>query len=134
MAETLAGAWTGVYFYPHHPEHNPHDSWPPTPFTADLAEHEGKLSGRTREPDRERGDGVVLASIAGRRRGAAVVFTKTPDGRRDAIVYVGQLAAGGDRVEGEWHIHNDWSGTFRMDRVRKPAPAVTIADAAGIKI
>ena len=133
MAETLAGGWTGIYFYPHHPEHNPDDSRPPTPFTADLTEREGKLSGRTSEPDLEAGDGVVLASIAGRRRGTAVVFTKTPDGGRDAIVYIGQVAPDGDRVEGEWHIPNDWSGTFRMDRISGRAPAVVVADAILVK-
>ncbi len=116
MTESVAGSWTGIYFYPEdHPE-NPDDLWPPTAFVAELIDQGGVVTGVVREPDMLCHGPDRTAEIEGMRTGDAVVFTKTPTDGADQIEYAGALIDEGRRIDGRWHIAGDWSGRFRMDR------------------
>lgn len=114
----LTGPWAGVYFYPVHAEWNPDDSMAPTPFKAEIADVDGQISGTTVEPDLVYGPGYpdVCATIEGHREGLTLFFTKFPEGRLHTIDYVGDVAADGNSISGQWIIHGDWSGVFRMQR------------------
>ena len=114
----LTGPWTGVYFYPVHAEWNPDDSMAPTPFKAEVVDLEGHITGTTGEPDLNSGPGYpdIRAVIEGHREGLTLFFTKFPEGRIHTIDYVGDIAADGDSISGQWIIHGDWSGVFRMQR------------------
>ena len=115
----LSGRWTGVYFYPADPEWNANDNMPATPFTAELVDRDGRLTGTTVEPDLTgpKGAPPIEATLEGERLGARVGFTKVPGGRQThTIDYHGEVSADGDGIEGVWIIHGDWSGAFRMQR------------------
>ncbi|WGM31287.1 hypothetical protein [Brevundimonas sp. NIBR11] len=116
MSETVAGSWTGIYFYPEDHPDNPDDLWPPTAFVAELIDRAGVLTGWVREPDMLYDGPERTAEIEGERIGDSVVFTKTPTDGADQIEYAGALIDDGRRIEGRWHIVGDWSGRFRMDR------------------
>ncbi|MBU1345462.1 MAG: hypothetical protein KKA16_00760 [Alphaproteobacteria bacterium] len=133
MSETVAGAWTGIYFYPDDHPANPHDLWPPTPFVAELVDQGGVISGKVLEPDTLSGGPERSAEIAGMRNGDAVAFTKTPNDGADQIEYIGALIDQGRRIEGQWHIAGDWSGRFRMDRADPIRPAEAVEHARDIK-
>lgn len=131
VSEPVAGAWTGVYFYPDdHPE-NADGFWQPTPFVADLVDRNGVISGRITEPGVLWGGGERGAAVAGSRSGDSLAFTKSPDDGADQIEYAGTISHDGGRIEGQWHIIGDWSGHFRMDRraPKKPAEGVTASRA-----
>lgn len=116
----LTGRWTGIYFYPIHPEWNPGDELPPTPFTAELVDAGGLITGSTLEPDvlSEAGAPPIPAVLEGHHEGWVLTFTKFPDGggQVHTIDYVGDIAPDGNSVEGRWIIHGEWSGVFRMQR------------------
>ncbi len=112
----LGGHWHGFYNMP--------DSGPPTPFEAELRDTGGLLSGETSEEgDTPDCYGMILRGVIdGHRSGARVSFTKRYDylPRADyAILYEGNLAPGGDEIEGRWTIPGVWSGSFLMVRARK---------------
>lgn len=117
----LSGRWTGVYFYPTDPMANPLDALPPTPFSAELTDREGMVVGRTEEPDLFSGSPdspSIRATLEGHHHGGVLTFTKFPE-YADAlhtIDYVGAISADGNSIEGDWIIHGDWSGRFRMQR------------------
>lgn len=51
MTESLAGSWTGIYFYPEDHPDNADDLWPPTAFVAELIDRSGVITGWAGEPD-----------------------------------------------------------------------------------
>ncbi|MDQ8029599.1 MAG: hypothetical protein REJ23_12810 [Brevundimonas sp.] len=116
----LTGRWTGIYFYPLDAEWNPDDDLPPTPFTAELTDAGGSVTGTTTEPDTLNGAGQpdIPAILDGRHDGEVLTFTKFPEGggHDDPIEYTGLISEDGDSIAGSWSIHDDWSGTFRMQR------------------
>jgi hypothetical protein len=116
----LTGRWTGVYFYPVHPDWNPDDALPPTAFTADLIDVAGRVTGSTLEPDTSGlpDAPAIPATLEGDHFNGELVFTKFPDGggQLHSIDYVGTIAADGNQIAGQWIIHGEWSGTFRMQR------------------
>lgn len=120
MGETnLTGRWTGVYFYPPDPIANPFDDMAPTPFTAQLLDVAGHVTGQTVEPDLLSGPGApdIHATLEGDRSGSTLTFTKFPDGwQTHTIDYIGRISADGATISGDWIIHGDWSGAFRMQR------------------
>jgi len=119
-AEDLSGRWTGVYFYPVDPEWNPDDDMPPTPFTADLEDVGGRVTGTTLEPDvlGPSGSPPIPATIEGERIGLRLDFTKFPDGggQTHSIDYHGDISVDGHVISGTWVIHGEWSGAFQMQR------------------
>lgn len=126
----LTGRWTGVYFYPDDHPWNANDDYPPTPFTAELVDDAGAISGSTLEPDltgpTPRAD--IRASLEGSHAGGELRFVKYPDSpRQDPIHYTGVIAPDGNSISGQWVIPGNWSGTFRMQR--KPAPAAAALEA-----
>lgn len=133
----LTGRWTGVYFYPLDAEFNPHDDLPPTPFTAELTDRGGTVTGTTCEPDTLDGPDQpdIPAILEGRHDGEVLTFTKFPEGggHDDPIDYTGLISDDGDTVTGRWSIHGDWSGTFRMQRrvVSETVSQVETAQAKG---
>jgi len=116
----LTGRWTGVYFYPVHPEWNPDDDLPPTPFAAKLLDAAGLVSGSTVEPDvlGEPDAPPIPATLEGHHFDGELIFTKFPDGggQMHSIDYIGSISADGNSVSGQWIIHGEWSGTFQMQR------------------
>lgn len=129
----LTGRWTGIYFYPDDSAWNANDNYPPTPFTTELVDDHGVISGSTLEPDLTGPvpGGEVRALIEGSRAGAEVRFTKYPDSpRKSPIHYAGVVSSDGNAVSGEWVIPGNWSGTFRMQRRVAPATAEVEATAS----
>jgi len=114
----LSGRWTGVYFYPVDAELNPDDDMPPTPFEALLEDADGLVTGRTTEPDYLSGRDApaVTATLEGHHDQGVLTFTKSPEGALHTIDYVGRISNDGNTIAGDWFIHGDWSGRFRMDR------------------
>ena len=123
----LTGRWTGVYFYPVDPELNPEDDLPPTPFTAELRDVGGHVTGTTLEPDvfGAPDDPPIPATLDGHRLDGQLTFTKFPDGggQVHSIDYVGSITGDGNSISGQWIIHGEWSGTFRMQRKVAPVAA-----------
>ena len=122
----LTGRWTGIYFYPAGGAWNANDDYPPTPFTAELVDDHGVVSGSTLEPDMF---GLAIgneirATVEGHRSAGQLRFTKYPDTpRQSPIHYTGTISPGGNSISGQWVIPGDWSGTFRMQRKLAPAGA-----------
>lgn len=115
----LTGRWTGVYFYPVHPEWNPDDDLPPVPFTAELQDVAGLVTGTTLEPDDFEPDAPPIpATLEGHHFDGELTFTKFPDGggQIHSIDYIGTISTDGNSVGGRWIIHGEWSGTFQMQR------------------
>ena len=115
----LTGRWTGVYFYPVHPEWNPEDDLPPVPFTAELQDAAGLVTGTTLEPDDFEPDArPIPATLEGHHFDDELIFTKFPDGggQIHSIDYIGTISADANSVGGRWIIHGEWSGTFQMQR------------------
>ena len=130
----LSGRWTGVYFYPVDPQWNPDDALPPTPFSALLLDAGGLVTRTTIEPDLFSGEGApdIRATLEGHHDGSTLFFTKFPDGwQTHTIDYHGTVDAGGDSISGDWIIHGEWSGLFRMQRsVAASVRAATLTAAA----
>lgn len=123
----LTGRWTGVYFYPVDPELNPDDDLPPTPFTAELRDGGGHVTGTTLEPDVFGAPDAppIPATLEGSRLDGHLTFTKFPNGggQVHSIDYIGSISGDGNSVSGQWIIHGEWSGTFRMQRKVAPVSA-----------
>jgi len=117
----LTGRWTGIYFYPVDDRYNANDNLPATPFTADLTEAAGQITGATLETAVGGGIGRQIAGVVeGLHAGDELTFTKYPDNSDHVIRYTGSVSADGDSISGVWSIPDSWSGAFRMQR--KPAP------------
>ena len=116
----LTGLWTGVYFYPIDPDWNANDNLPATPFTAELADVGGMVTGSTLEPDvlGDSGAPPIPATLEGHHFDGELTFTKFPagGGQIHTIDYIGTIAADGNSISGRWIIHGEWSGTFEMQR------------------
>ena len=130
----LTGRWTGVYFYPVDPEWNPDDDLPPTPFTAELQDVGGLVTGTTLEPDVFGGaaEPPISSTLDGHRLDGQLTFTKFPNGggHVHSIDYIGSISGDGNSVSGQWIIHGEWSGTFHMQREITPVSASREVDAA----
>ena len=130
----LTGRWTGVYFYPVDPELNPEDDLPPTPFTAELRDAGGHVTGTTLEPDVFGAPDAppIPATLEGHRLDGQLTFTKFPDGggQVHSIDYIGSISGDGNSISGQWIIHGEWSGTFRMQRKVAPISAARRVDTA----
>jgi len=116
----LTGRWTGVYFYPVDPEWNANDNLPATPYSAELADVGGMVTGSTLEPDLL-GDPdapPIPATVEGHHFDGELTFTKFPDGggQLHTIDYIGAISPDGNSISGRWIIHGEWSGTFTMQR------------------
>ena len=129
----LTGRWTGVYFYPLDPVHNPFDDCPPTPFLAELSDVAGTVTGTTSEPDVMYDASVIIPSVIdGSHDGSTLRFVKFSEAREgfeDAINYDGAISKDGLTIDGGWSIPGGWSGTFRMQR-QSGAAASREAEAA----
>ena len=128
----LTGRWTGVYFYPTDPVQNPFDDCPPTPFTAELRDMAGIVTGTTSEPDVMYGNADIPSVIDGSHDGSTLRFVKFSEAREgfeDAINYGGAISKDGLTIDGGWSIPGGWSGTFRMQR-QSGAAASREAEAA----
>ena len=123
----LTGRWTGIYFYPVDPAWNANDNLPATPFTAELTDLAGSVTGTTTEPDNlgPPGSPPIPATLEGHHLNGELTFTKFPDGggQTHSIDYIGTISGDGNSVSGRWIIHGDWSGTFQMQR--KVTPVAT---------
>jgi hypothetical protein len=110
---TLTGAWSGAYRYPG-------DASPETVFNAQLEEVGGAFVGSTQEPNTfsQSLATVLIAEIEGVRVGSAVTFSKfyNDAGIRHAVRYEGAADEALTRIEGQWSIPGQWSGTFFMTR------------------
>jgi hypothetical protein len=119
-AVDLTGRWTGIYFYPAASIYNPFDSFPPTPFDAELTQVGARVSGRTLEPDVLGGAAApdIPAVLEGHFVDGVLVFTKFSEGggHVDPILYEGVVSGDGNEIAGTWTIKDDWSGSFRMQR------------------
>ncbi len=108
----LSGQWTGSYAYP--------GSIDPVPFTAELRDDGGRLSGLIHECGSGLGSlAAQTATLAGLHNGASVTFTKIYDSHDELlqpIEYRGDLDADGCEISGTWTIVGDWSGPFVMAR------------------
>jgi hypothetical protein len=119
----LSGRWSGVYFYPVHPEMNPLDDAPPTPFECVLLDSGGQITGTTSELDMfEPEMPSIEATLEGHNLGGQLTFTKTPDPLRQThtIDYLGTISGDGNVIDGRWIIYGTWEGTFRMERRTTP--------------
>jgi hypothetical protein len=110
---SLAGPWSGIYHYPF--------GWGSNAFLLSLDESGSVISGLIEEPDALAifGGGVVYATFSGQRTGGSIVFEKVyedPPEQQPAITYAGSVNADETRIEGEWIIHGEISGTFVMQR------------------
>lgn len=109
---SITGIWVGEFAYPD-------GLGPRTPFTAQIDDLEGTLSGFTLEPNLIGTSSEELgAMIQGFRQGAAVDFVKTYDGLSDAahsVDYVGHLSEDGLMIRGVWSFEA-FDGTFEMQR------------------
>ncbi|GAA0654042.1 hypothetical protein [Brevundimonas lenta] len=123
----LSGRWTGVYFYPFDPIENPFDDLPPVPFTAELSDVAGAVSGTAAEPDLLYDAAAVIPSIIdGWHDGRTlrfVKFSEAAEGFEHPIHYDGAISSDGLSVDGHWSIPSAWSGTFQMQRRAAPAAA-----------
>ncbi|MEA1072431.1 hypothetical protein [Sphingomonas sp. LY160] len=113
-AADLSGCWTGSYAYPGQME--------PVPFTVELRDDGGRLSGLCQEDGIGFGrTGTMTATLSGTRSGTGVSFTKIYDAHDELIepvTYDGLVQDDGHEIGGEWHIVGQWSGPFVMTRPR----------------
>ena len=125
----LTGEWSGIYSYPR---------WlPPNTFEASIRDAGGVISGVIRQPGEIiEAPGIVQHSvIEGNRSGGLVRWVKIYDDLDRATPhYAGRILAGGDEIEGEWHIPGDWSGTFMMMRRRSDEAQAERKVDAGIEV
>ena len=124
MTTGLSGAWSGSYIYP--------GSLDPVPFTVDLRDSGGALSGIVTEPAPPyMGGGEVQAVITGVRSGPAVRFTKVYDSLeyfQNPVRYEGLLDDEECEISGEWHIAANWSGGFVMTRPKPERASVEVEE------
>lgn len=107
----LSGEWRGIFNYPR--------LLPPGQFDAELRDHDGLISGLTREVHYDGSGALLHATLEGRRDGSQVAFRKTYDDYDDeyrTVRYEGQIDPSGDEITGHWMVPGAWSGTFLMIR------------------
>lgn len=121
--ENLSGEWHGTYRYPR-------GGGPDTPFLAVIDDRNGQLSGTIIEPNEFRPE-TARATLAGRRFGTSVDFTKTYQGAgpeyATPVDYVGSTSADGCRIAGVWSLL-EWDGTFEMFRDVADEPDVEVSE------
>lgn len=111
----LSGSWTGSFAYP--------GQMSAVPFSLELRDHGGQLSGVCDEPAPPAlGGGRATSLIEGRRSGSQVRFAKVYDDVahfRHRVDYRGTLDPDECEISGTWSIEGDWSGPFVMTRPRR---------------
>lgn len=112
----LTGDWLGTYAYPR--------DFEPVSFEANLIEFDGIVTGTTSEFT-NLGTGtrrVLVGHLDGERTGDAVrfakIYTGIADGELSEILYDGIVYDDATRIEGSWSIPGNWSGTFKMTRLK----------------
>ena len=78
------------------------------------------------------GEPPIPATLDGHRLDGQLSLTKFPQGggQVHSIDYIGSISGDGNSVSGQWIIHGEWSGTFRMQRKITPVSASRNMDAA----
>ena len=107
----LTGSWNGSFTYP--------DCLHPVPFTIEIRDIGGLISGVTSEPHEWAPSDEAHGTISGRRSGSHVQFTKIyihQEDYPDPVHYYGTLDEDQSEVAGEWDIPGVWSGSFIMTR------------------
>ena len=125
----LTGLWRGLYSYP--------VKRAPVPFTANLNDSGGWITGATEEVATNRAalGRTLTATLQGRRSGSSVRFLKLYDSPMrvyDSVAYDGSVNPEGTEIEGRWTVPGNWSGTFLM--IREGEIALTRARAATEKV
>jgi len=118
--DSLTGVWNGLFRYA--------QGGPSTPFTATLIESGLSVTGSTHEPCSVAGcpQRTHVASLSGRRQGAAVSFAKTyepPGFGYDKVAYDGALNAERTEIAGRWRIGPTLGGDFLMVRAGRRTAA-----------
>ncbi|MES2988954.1 MAG: hypothetical protein V4808_13695 [Pseudomonadota bacterium] len=102
----LTGVWYGRYDSREEPQDNG--------FIALIEEEGGGFTGSISEPDGA--GGIRNATVAGRRTGQALFFTKQYSGRwSHAVRYSGRIDGEGVAVSGSWNL-DGLTGSFDMQR------------------
>ena len=116
----LSGTWAGSFTYP--------DCLEPVPFTAEIRDFGGPISGVTSEPDEWVPGEEAHGTISGSRSGSHVQFVKIyihQEDYADAVHYYGTLDEDECELAGEWDILGEWSGSFVMSRPKPRKAAVS---------
>lgn len=115
----LTGLWSGEYWYGHTPR--------PTPFSAQIIDSGGSLSGTTLEPATFGSSHLteLSADISGSRGALSVRFTKiyhpAPGIHRDPIYYMGTVDEKLTMIDGDWRFANGFAGRFVLVRASRGA-------------
>jgi hypothetical protein len=124
----LNGVWSGSYAYP--------GSLEPVPFTLELRDNAGLLSGEVNEPAPPyMPPGDVHAMLTGSRSGSRVSFTKNYDSLDhflDPVRYDGNLDDDECEIAGHWVISPTWSGSFVMTRPKPERASVEAVESVVI--
>jgi hypothetical protein len=116
-SDLLTGDWLGTYYYP--------ARFKPVTFEASLIEFDGIDTGTTSEIAGVGDDAgqKLQGHLDGERAGKAVHFSKVyvgaADQHRSEILYAGAVHDEGTRIEGTWTIPGNWSGVFKMTRIKQ---------------
>lgn len=111
---SLTGCWSGAFVY----AIGGHE----TVFNAQIEDSGGAFTGVTQEPNDfiDSDDDILHAEIEGHREGSAVTFVKRYKHQhreaRHTIRYEGTADADLTRIEGQWSVSSNWTGTFAMIR------------------
>ncbi|MDT8757607.1 hypothetical protein MZO42_02755 [Sphingomonas psychrotolerans] len=125
--QDVSGVWYGRYSADHGYEDNG--------FIALIEEISGTVTGTITEPD-EASRQIRRATVAGRRDGASLRFTKQYDGSggwTHAVRYSGMVDADGTLVMGRWTVEG-LTGAFDMTRKKFDAEALEDEEEAEIVI
>ena len=127
---SISGIWVGEFAYPA-------GLGPTTPFTAQIDDADGTLTGFTLEPNLIGTSSEELSAlIQGLREGSAVDFIKTYDGASDAahsVDYVGRLSDDGTTITGVWSFEA-FDGTFEMRRQGSATVLEALETAADVEL
>lgn len=130
---SLTGAWTGVYRYP-----STFAGVDAVPFNARLDETGDSFTGEIDEPNTYAHPAAprLYATVSGARAGLDVSFVKKMDGTggvAHSIYYEGVADPELTRINGVWRVHENFSGSFLMERagVEAEAEAAAAAGAQG---
>jgi hypothetical protein len=123
----LTGNWIGSYTYP--------DCLSPVPFTAEIRDLGGPISGVTSEPHEWTTGEEAHGTISGERSGSNVQFMKVyiqQEDYMDPVHYYGTLDEDECELAGEWDIPGEWSGSFVMTRPKPRRAAATAEQQAEV--
>jgi hypothetical protein len=123
----LSGAWSGSFTYP--------DCLYPVPFTAEIRDLGGPISGVTSEPHEWSASDEAHGTISGARSGSHVQFTKIyvhQEDYPDPVHYYGTLDQDQCELAGEWDIPGIWSGSFIMTRPKPKTESASAEQVAAV--